>query len=664
MAYDIVDVLEALGAKGCDPTKSGDGWKAKCPTHDDRNPSLSVWEVDERGNKLVRVKCHSNKNCTYQGVLQAIGIGNNYKPTVNTPKTATTKQSWNVCDVDGKLIAVHFRIDSSNGKKSYPWELPDGTKGLGGIKTSDLPLYGTERLTTLSDGDTVYITEGEKACDALLNSGYNAVGSITGGANPIACDNSLRPLIRFRCVVWADNDDVGRDHMNRIAARLMQLGCKDILQVNWQNAEYKDDAFDAVYKGCVDELTNTLVPWLATESDLSDILDRVKAFIRRFVILNDDQLVVLSAYVAHTYTYRACIYTPYIHIYSPTTECGKSSLIRALMSLVCQPAKTDSITKSALIRRVDRIGPTLLIDEFDATVKGSKEVGEAIRGILNSGFHLAGVYTMSDSIGNSWEDKDYTTFCPKVLSGISQIWETVQNRSIPIRMIRATPAEVDALTKFDERDHINDADSIQEDLNEWGTFYTAVLYDSRPQLPKGLGSRAQDICEPLVAIGDLAGGEWSTRIRDSVVALCNQESVSIQNRGVQLLMDCYNISKTHSEDKIKTQDLIDQLGLIEESGWGDYNRGKSISSSQLARLLREFQIFPKQYRFSDGSNVRGYGFFDFTDTWSRYCPAIPQNTVTGVTDDEFAPTVEPSTVADVTGVTSVTGYGERGEYLT
>lgn len=47
---------------------SGDGWKARCPAHDDRNPSLGLWGTDSGG---VRVHCHAG--CDPADVLYALG---------------------------------------------------------------------------------------------------------------------------------------------------------------------------------------------------------------------------------------------------------------------------------------------------------------------------------------------------------------------------------------------------------------------------------------------------------------------------------------------------------------------------------------------------------------------------------------------------------------
>ncbi len=49
--------------------KSGAGWTAPCPAHDDRNPSLSV---KEGANGCVLVKCFAG--CSVDSICAALGL--------------------------------------------------------------------------------------------------------------------------------------------------------------------------------------------------------------------------------------------------------------------------------------------------------------------------------------------------------------------------------------------------------------------------------------------------------------------------------------------------------------------------------------------------------------------------------------------------------------
>lgn len=153
-------------------------------------------------------------------------------------------------DTRGQVIAIHERTDGPTGKR-IRWLRPDGSPGLNGMSVTKLPVYGSFRLTKLPGNTPVIVTEGEKACQALWQRRYAAVGTITGAAT-IPGDEPLRVLHGHPVVLWPDNDEVGRSHMLRIAERLQTLGHEDIRMVVWAAAPDAGDAAD--FCGTDDEL--------------------------------------------------------------------------------------------------------------------------------------------------------------------------------------------------------------------------------------------------------------------------------------------------------------------------------------------------------------------------------------------------------------------------
>jgi hypothetical protein len=169
-------------------------------------------------------------------------------------------------DFDGTLIAYHCRRGTGPGKKVW-WELPDGSNNLGGRRPETLPFYGAEELASLRDGAIVTVTEGEPAKKAIQYEGITAVGTVTG-AKSLPCDNVLQHLIRLSPVLWPDNDEDGRRHMNRIAAHLVDLGCQSVRVIDWPDAPPKGDATDAVAKKVdVRALIESARPWTPQEDD-------------------------------------------------------------------------------------------------------------------------------------------------------------------------------------------------------------------------------------------------------------------------------------------------------------------------------------------------------------------------------------------------------------
>jgi DNA-binding transcriptional ArsR family regulator len=209
---------------------------AHCPAHDDRNPSLSVTERDGR----ILVHCHAG--CPSERVIDALRQRGLW-PTRESPANAARETRYEIRDRDGTLVATHVRVDTPSGKRMW-WER-GGRKGLGGIRPTDLPLYGIHQL---GDAHEVIVVEGEKAAAALLALGYPTVGTVCG-ASATPSEDVLRPLAERTVFLWPDNDEPGRRHMQRIAERLHALGCQDLRWVEWDEAPESGDAADAVARG-------------------------------------------------------------------------------------------------------------------------------------------------------------------------------------------------------------------------------------------------------------------------------------------------------------------------------------------------------------------------------------------------------------------------------
>lgn len=119
-------------------------------------------------------------------------------------------QRFEVRGLLGRLIAVQCR----SREKNLWWEDAHGKLGLGGLAVSDLPLYRCDRLRTVPLEVPLIATEGGKDCDAVWRADMPAVGTMTGaGGTP--CAASLETLRDRIVILWPDNDEVGRSHMER-----------------------------------------------------------------------------------------------------------------------------------------------------------------------------------------------------------------------------------------------------------------------------------------------------------------------------------------------------------------------------------------------------------------------------------------------------------------
>lgn len=152
-------------------------------------------------------------------------------------------QAWEIRDREGRLFAIHCRSDLPDGTKTFRW-WRNNSWSLDGSGSSDAPLYGCERLTGFDRSRPVFVCEGEKATDALLSVGLQALGTVTG-SSATPSDQVLSVLRGFFVVLWPDSDDGGRRHMEKIGNTLAPVAKKTQLFVP-DGLPEKGDAFDFV----------------------------------------------------------------------------------------------------------------------------------------------------------------------------------------------------------------------------------------------------------------------------------------------------------------------------------------------------------------------------------------------------------------------------------
>lgn len=366
----------------------------------------------------------------------------------------------------------------------------------------------------------------------------------------------------------------------------------------------------------------------AIKKDTAELLEICKEWVRRYVILSEEQAVVLAAWILHTWTFEVAETTPYIHITSPERECGKSRLMEALAVLAFNPVRSGGMTAAALVSCIDAKGPTIFLDEMDTQFYGDKDCSETIRGILNEGFRKGGrFYKMG---GKNHELRELNAYCPKCFAGIGKLPDTVSSRSIAIEMRRKTDAE--KVKPLRQREKAALAQPIRARLEKWKMRgVVSQLEASHPAAIDSLGDRQNDICEPLLAIGEAAGMDWLNRLTRALVALLKtslSENVSV---GTRLLEDIRCIFTERNAEKIFSKELAAALCEFEGRPWADWNRGDGIKPNDVARQLAKYGIHPQKISIG-ADKLQGYRANTFKDAWKRYCAA----------PSVFAGTSEPS----------------------
>lgn len=247
----VVDAVHAAVLERGARQLRNDEWRFPCP------------ESTRHRNGDAHASCRWNREkATYHCDVCGAGggavdlarrLGVQLPPRNGKPPPGETV--WTIKDASGAGVAEHVRRDSENGSKRFIWRR-NGKLGLGGLRVEEIPLYGAHELAAMPADAPVVVVEGEKARDALVARGISALGTVTGASGTPA-DASLRVLVGRNVVLWPDNDAPGNGHMQRIAARLLDLGGRP-RWFAWAEAPEAGDAAD-----CPDQ-TETLRAQLAT----------------------------------------------------------------------------------------------------------------------------------------------------------------------------------------------------------------------------------------------------------------------------------------------------------------------------------------------------------------------------------------------------------------
>ena len=366
-------------------------------------------------------------------------------------------------------------------------------------------------------------------------------------------------------------------------------------------------------------------PWplaIGTAEMLSTILGKIG----EHVVLDFPGAVAVALYTVLTYTVSELQLCPMLLLRSAVKRSGKTTLLGLLLRMTFRALSVASISAAALYRVVDSFKPTLLMDEVDATLTQKTDTAEALRGLLNAGNDRTSSRVLR-CVGEEKEVVSFDAFGAKVLAGIGHIPDTMEDRAVVVELRRKLANE--KVHRFSVLDDQGEFQEIRRKLLRWAADHGREVGRARPAVPYGLNDRACDNWSPLLAIADLAGGEWPQRARAAALELSGAGRDDEQDVRFELLKDIRAIFDAESKESCKaitTAILIDKLCDLEEAPWSTFHRGEPISPRGLGRMLKAFGIVSANLKISrdpvtgKDTVAKGYKRETFNDAWVRYLP--------------------------------------------
>jgi hypothetical protein len=617
--------------------RSGKGWVALCPAHDDRKASLAV---DERDGKIL-IHCHAG--CSPEQVCRAVGIQLADLFLENVHKFAKKCAArYDYQDEAGTLLYQVVRYEP----KGFSQRRPNGEGGwinkLDGVRRV---LY---KLRGVLAAEDVLIVEGEKDCETASTLGFVATCN-PGGAGKW-CDEYSEFLRGKNAIVISDADEPGRKHAHQVllslegkagSLKLLELpGAKDLTQFT-EHGGTREQLLDLI--SGASQWTPPPVP------DGASLLRKLEEFISGFVVLPPHALLPIILWVIATHVFDTFDAFPFLILCSPAPRCGKTRTLEVLELIVARPKRTANVSEAALFRLADSTHPTFLLDEQE-TLSGKTERAEALRGLLNAG-HRRGSKATRCAGANRDEVREFDVYCPKVLAGIGEFPATIRDRGIMVVMQRRQASQ--SVARFIYRIASQVAANLKEQVESWASTNNdriRAIYETAPSA-QFLSDREEENWAPLFSILSIAHPSRLSELRIDAEALSRRkaEADDEQTQALEILRHALEVWHA-SESTIASTELIDRLRLKEDAPTFKPSDGgrpeMELSPRRLARMIRGFGVRPINLR-CDGHVRKGYRRAHLESALAPYLPSLSATAATELANEELEPDFPSATAGSV-----------------
>lgn len=353
-----------------------------------------------------------------------------------------------------------------------------------------------------------------------------------------------------------------------------------------------------------------------------ELLDRMVAFIRRYVALTEGQALVCALWALNTWTYDRFAAVPYLEIWAAHKRSGKSTLAEILSSMSQGGAVLATTSGVSLARAIEAFEGryTPFIEEAE---KFSKATLGNDRSILATGYRRGASHTVTTGKG---EVLRFRTYSPKAFVLIGNVHEILHDRCISVKLTQGQPV---GNWTLDREMGESEGFAIVESWRKVAKGLDVVNTDGNVRFkvidPDWLmSSRDREIWSPLFSLAAALrcnGATLNTLTRASVdmSELKTQPLVKYHpsadvrvnddmDAATAVLRDCLAVIGD-AETFIPTEVLLTRLHGIATSPWRSW-RGVGLDDQTLPQLLTRFGITPDIGQVGKGRKdrkvIRGY----------------------------------------------------------
>jgi hypothetical protein len=244
--------------------------------------------------------------------------------------------------------------------------------------------------------------------------------------------------------------------------RVIALPAKDPREL-W--VSYKDqNQFAAKLKDLI--TTTSPVDLYPPVPRAADLISAVEALLLRHMFFKDRRYALLIAvWVLGTYLYDVFCFFGYLWVNSPVKRSGKSRLLDILERITANATPRLNNASEAAIFRIAAKKHTMLLDEVEHMRGQDREKYASILTLLNAGFSAGARVPRCEKIDGEIVVNYFDVFCPKILAGINQVVDTIEDRCFKVPMVRKAPDE--SVERFNVRRQGQELGELRRDLEIW-----------------------------------------------------------------------------------------------------------------------------------------------------------------------------------------------------
>jgi putative DNA primase/helicase len=340
------------------------------------------------------------------------------------------------------------------------------------------------------------------------------------------------------------------------------------------------------------------------------LLTEVMAQLLRYIVVKEEQAVAKALWIMFAWLHKnIAVHSPMLAFRSAEIDSGKTTACGVLKFLTPRAYTAGEMTGPSLYRFVDRVHPTLIIDDADKLLPRKPDLAH----VINMGWTRG---TLIPRVGPYGEPIWFNPFCPKVIAGANLLLpKAAASRTIVIKLLPKLPGE-----KVEDFAHIDDERilTLRRKLARWSIDNAAALREAKPELPPGFNNRLAMNWRLQLAIADLAGADWPKKARAAAVKIDDtQEELS---EGVRALAALASVYAHTAQEEITSEEAVKALNADPTGEWCEFRNRGPITQRQLAALLNRYDIRPVVMHPTKRSGLsrHGYKLAQFTDTFARY----------------------------------------------